>query len=98
MHSYHEGLPGFSPAQLLHDGCAECESRAGSRDHGIANLDRHNFRLAWQRSAQWNTVGVPDIARAEIPMLSVLWSVQLHLERYGFPIGQLPGHLVVLDD
>jgi hypothetical protein len=90
MHSYHEGLPGFSPRQILHDGCEECEARAASTDHGIAHLDRQNFARAWERSAAWNRTGLADVALAERPMLSVLWSIQLHLERRGIPIGQVP--------
>jgi hypothetical protein len=90
MHSYHDALPGFSPEQILHDGCGECESRAASRNHGIANLDTGNFARAWQRAARWNRSGLPDIARAEVPMLDVLWAVQCQLERVGIPIGSLP--------
>jgi hypothetical protein len=29
-HNFHEGLPGYGEAQILHDGCAECEARARS--------------------------------------------------------------------
>ena len=90
MHDYHDGLAGYSARQLLHDGCGECESRAKSVSHGISTLDRQNFVIAWQRAAEWNRTGLPDIARAEMPMLSVLWSVQIQLERYGIPIGELP--------
>jgi len=90
MHAYHEQLPGYSAAQLLHDGCEECENRAKERDGGIAHLDRQNFAKAWVRAAAWNREGVPDVARAELPMLAMLWSVQLQLERLGVPIGQLP--------
>ncbi len=90
MHDYHEGLPGWSEAQILHDGCGECEARAQSRNHGIANLDKWNFARAWQRAAQWNTDGLPDLAKAEVPMLDVLWAVQCKLENYGVPIGTVP--------
>jgi hypothetical protein len=89
-HDYHDALPGFSEAQILHDGCAECEARATYPEHGIAQLDRHNFVMAWGRAAQWNTHGLPDIAAAEVPMLRVLWAIQLHMERLGTPIGTLP--------
>ncbi len=92
MHDYHEGLPGFSEAQILHDGCGECEARAQNRNHGIANLDKHNFARAWHRAAQWNTDGLRDLAKAEIPMLDVLWAVQVKLENYGVPIGMVPGN------
>jgi hypothetical protein len=89
-HDYHDGLPGFSAAQILHDGCGECEARAASPEHGIGNLDRGNFVRAWHRAAEWNTHGLPDVAEAEVPMLRVLWAVQLKLENLGVPIGTLP--------
>jgi len=90
MHDYHEQLPGFSPNQLLHDGCEECETRAAGPSHGIANLDRTNFVLAWHRATEWNRSGLPDLANAERPMLNAIWAIQLQLERYGTPIGSLP--------
>jgi hypothetical protein len=90
VHTYHEGLPGYSPAQILHDGCPECEARAQSRNLGIAHLDRYRFAHAWQRAAEWNSQGLADISAAERPMLDVLWAVQIKLEEYGVPIGQLP--------
>lgn len=89
-HDYHEQLPGFSPAQVLHDGCRECEHRALRSDHGMASLDTANFARAWSRAAQWNKSGLADVAVAEIPLLSVLWAVQVQLERIGVPIGTLP--------
>jgi hypothetical protein len=92
-HDYHDGLLGYSPAQILHDGCAECEQRAASPDHGISHLDRRNFIRAWRRAAKWNTDGIPDLAQAEVPMFRVLWAVQLKLERLGIPIGALPASL-----
>lgn len=90
MHDYHEGLPGYSPDQILHDGCGECEDRAVSRNHGIAFLDRGNFARAWARAEEWNRTGLPDIAKSEVPMLDVLWAVQCQLENFGVPIGQVP--------
>lgn len=90
MHDYHDGLPGFDPAQILHDGCQECEQRSDATDGGLAHLDRQNFALAWQRSAQWNRSGLANLSRAEIPLLNILWSVQIKLEQYGVPIGEVP--------
>jgi hypothetical protein len=90
MHDYHEKLPGFDPAQILHDGCGECETRSASRNHGIAHLDRTNFLRAWGRAAAWNQHGLSNIAGAEVPMLGVMWAIQCQLENYGVPIGQLP--------
>lgn len=90
MHSYHEGLPGFSAAQILHDGCGECEARAKEPAGGLGRLDSVNFARAWVRAAEWNRNFVLDMAVAEIPLLSALWAVQLKLESCGFPIGQVP--------
>jgi hypothetical protein len=90
MHDYHDGLPGFSEAQILHDGCGECEARAASRNLGIAHMDRTRFARAWARAAAWNKGGVPDVSKAEMPMLDVLWAVQVKLEEHGVPIGQVP--------
>jgi len=91
-HGYHEGLPGYTPQQILHAGCAECEARAREHSHGLAHLDQHRFAYAWQRAAQWRsgTGNLPDLDQAEIPLLEMLWSVQIQLERFGIPIGMLP--------
>jgi hypothetical protein len=89
-HDYHDTLPGFDPAQLLHDGCRECEYRSGLDSHGIQQLDRVNFARAWLRAADWKQRGLPDISQAEAPMLNTLWAVQVQLERWGQPIGVLP--------
>jgi hypothetical protein len=98
MHDYHDGLPGFSGYQMLHDGCGECESRAASSDHGIGTLDKWNFERAWRRSALWNRNGVTDLSHAERPMLTVLWSVQVQLERHGAPIGEVPRVMTLSDE
>lgn len=90
MHDYHEVLPGYDPAQILHDGCVECEARAESRDCGISSLDHGNFERAWQRAAEWNTRGLANIASAEVPMLDALWAVQCKLQVYGISVGVLP--------
>jgi hypothetical protein len=92
-HDYHDVLPGFDSAQILHDGCDECEYRAALATHGITQLDRDNFARAWTRAAEWNQLGLSGISRAEVPMLKTLWAVQVQLERWGVPIGVLPeGH------
>ncbi len=90
MHDYHDALPGYEPAQILHDGCNECERRSQLPDHGIADLDLLQFTLAWERAAAWNKRGLDNVSRLEQPALSALWAVQLQLERLGCPIGVLP--------
>ena len=88
MHDYHEGLPGFAETQILHDGCGECEARAASFGHGLVHLDRGTFFRAYARAAEWNQDGLLDLARAEIPLLTILWELQIKLESYaGQPIG-----------
>jgi hypothetical protein len=92
MHAYHENLPGYDEAQILHDGCDQCEQRGTSRNLGIAYLDRIRFARAWHRAAQWNQGQLDDrtLSKAELPMLDALWAVQCQLENYGNPIGQVP--------
>ena len=89
-HDYHDNLPGYDPAQILHDGCAECEARAKLDSHGISELDSRNFARAWLRAADWNQRGLTNISKTEAPMLNALWSVQVQLERWGIPIGIIP--------
>jgi hypothetical protein len=91
-HSYHEGRPGYSPDQVLHDGCAECASRGANVALGIASLDPQNFARAWSRAADWHREGVYNVSDAEAGLLRAIWSVQLQLERIGWPIGELPCH------
>ena len=93
-HSYHEGQPGYSPAQILHDGCLECAGRGERVWLGIASLDRQSFARAWERAAAWHREGVYDVSDAESGLLRVLWAVQVQLERLGVPIGELPSAVV----
>lgn len=90
MHSYHEGLTGFSPAQILHDGCPECEHRATQTAGGLAYLDKTNVARAWARAAVWNGGGLADVSMAEMPLLNTLWAVQVQLENFGIRIGAMP--------
>lgn len=90
-HDPHEFLPGFSAAQVLHDGCTECKERSQQPDRGISNLDPEAFGRAWRRAAARGKRGLNDTALAEVPMFQALWAVQVQLERRGVPIGELPG-------
>jgi hypothetical protein len=90
MHAFHEGLPGYDPAQILHDSCNECERRSNLPGHVIADLDLTGFRAAWERAIRWNKVGLVNLSHAEMPALSALWAVQLQFERLDMPIGMLP--------
>lgn len=91
VHDYHDALPGYSPAQILHDHCGECETRGRVPWDAIARLDRGNFARAWERASAWNRTGLPDISVAESDVLRILWVVQLQLERRGIAIGTMPG-------
>lgn len=90
MHVYHDRLLNFHPDQILHDGCPECEARAAEPDHGIAHLDAVRFERAWVRAAVWQTRGLATVSNAELPMLKVLRTIQVQLERRGIPLGQCP--------
>ena len=90
MHDYHEDLSGFDAAQILHDGCAECEERGADVARAIAHLDSSNFERAWVRATTWNRLGLNNVSRAERPLLCALWAIQVHLERRGIEIGEVP--------
>jgi len=93
-HDYHDALPGFDPAQILHDGCGECERR--SRDVALALdvMDMPTFRRAWRRAYDhWASEGngTGELSQAEYPLLHVLWVLQVLLARHGLPLqGRLP--------
>lgn len=81
----------YSPTQIFHDGCGECAARVASANRGVSTLDGRTFREAWRRAAAWNQSGLPDVCGTEAPLLSVLWAVQVQLERTcGLPPGELP--------
>lgn len=90
VHGPHEGQPGYSPAQILPDGCGECARRGADVPLAIASMDAQNFARAWRRAADWNRAGLPDISETEAPLLQVLWSIQIQFENRGFPIGECP--------
>lgn len=91
MHDYHEQLPGYSPGQILHDGCGECEERGKRADHGLSSLDVWSFERAWNRAAAWELVGVADLSECERGLLLTLASVQRQLQQRGIPFGVPPG-------
>lgn len=89
-HDAHESYPTYGAAQVLYDGCAECDWRSEHPDVAISHLDVQSFAAAWERAAAWQRGGLPDISHAEVPVLRVLWAVQCQLERLGSPIGEVP--------
>ena len=89
-HDYHEAHPSYSPAQVLHDGCGECDMRSRMPNVAIGHLDPVRFAAAWHRAADFGRGQVDDASDAEVPVLHLLWAVQVQLERRGIPIGVLP--------
>ena len=89
-HSYHEGQPGYSPAQVLHDGCEECEFRGKNVWTAISYLDTAGFAMAWARAAAFERGQLSDVCETEIPLLQALSSIQVQLERRGIPFGEIP--------
>lgn len=96
-HDYHDALPGFHQDQILHDGCAECEHRAENVERALGHLDHKNFERAWRRAADQFASTPPSghyggrRSVAEMPLLTALWGVQVHLQRRGVPLGEVPG-------
>jgi hypothetical protein len=96
MHEYHEGLPGYDPSQIWHDGCGECEARGADPQWGMGHLDRERFARAWARAADCNRMTTeddyrPTMSKAEEPLLAMFWRIQVMLERNcGIPLGTLP--------
>jgi hypothetical protein len=96
-HDYHEGLDGYHPDQILHDGCAECEHRGENVERSIGQMDHKRFVKAWRRAADQLATTPPSGERggprsaAEMPTLAALWAVQVHLQNRGVPLGEVPG-------
>lgn len=71
-HDYHEGLPGYSPGQLLVDGCKECEHRANNIPLALRSMDRETYERALGRALKMSNEGLPDVSQAEWPVLEVI--------------------------
>jgi hypothetical protein len=89
-HDFHAGQPDYSAAQILHDGCGACSYRSSHPDMAIARLDVDAFAAAWKRAADWQHGSLSDVSEAEVPVLRALWSVEVQMERLGFPVGTVP--------
>jgi hypothetical protein len=89
MHAYHEKLPGYSPNAILHEGCEECEARAGI--HGLAYLDWKNSRRVVERAIRWRNDGLSDTNATEIKLLADVWTMLVWLENNTeLSVGGLP--------
>ena len=89
-HDRHEGQPGYSPQQILHDHCRECEYRGDAVWPAINYLDMAAFANAWIRAVQYGRGELADVSAAEVALLRTLWAIQVQFERRGVPIGSLP--------
>ena len=78
VHAYHEALPGYSPNAVLHEGCEECESRAGI--HGLGLLDWKNSRRVVERAVKLHREGLADTNNVEAKLLRDVWTVLVWLE------------------
>ena len=90
-HDAHEAHPGYSPQQILKDGCAECRQRSASPWLAISHMDRETFGRAWGRAIAFERGQIDDVSHAEVPVLRVLWALALKFEERGFLLGPVPG-------
>lgn len=90
-HGPHESQPGYSPAQLLKDGCGECAARSASPWLAIQHMDTRTFERAWQRAVAFERGQLNDVCETEIPVLRIMWAVALQFERKGFSLTHAPG-------
>jgi hypothetical protein len=89
-HDNHRAVPGYSPSQVLFDGCRECDHLGLRPALAIGHMDTETFALAWQRAAISGSEGLADIAEAEVLLLDILHAVQVQLRAYGLSVGELP--------
>lgn len=94
-HDYHEGQPGFDPAQILKDGCAECGDRSERLDVAINYLDPVTFAKAWHRATEYGHGELEHASAAEVPLLRALFALQVQFERIsGLRPGLLPAPFI----
>jgi hypothetical protein len=90
-HDYHEGAPNYNQHQLYYDGCDECKFRAA----GQYPFEKVDLKFAWGRAVRFEQGRLDPaeqpISEAEAPVLRLLWSLIVQLERHGIPLGQFPG-------
>lgn len=87
VHAYHDGLAGFDPRNVLHDGCEECESRAAAGIDGVLALDGANRLQLWDDmlAYEWGT-GVSigrNPSRADHRVMRTLYLVAVLMEGFG---------------
>jgi hypothetical protein len=74
-HTYHEGLPDFTPNRILHDGCHECELRARNPAIALKLMDKPTFQRAWDRAYAWQKEGLIP-GELECAVLETIWVVR----------------------
>lgn len=100
-HVYHEAQPNYDERQVLHDGCPECLHRSADPVMFFAHADNATFARAWKRAFDWKASRgggwdvTGELSHAELPILNILWGIQVCLERAGVPLtGEIPyGHI-----
>jgi len=94
-HDHHPSLGGYDPHQVWFDGCDVCGERSKGLPMSMMELDAQKFREAWLRAFWWQHDDDTSLklSQAEIPLLKLLWAMQVALERfYGWPVGSLPAN------
>jgi hypothetical protein len=96
-HAFHEGLPGYDPGSIWHDGCYECELRAADPVQGLHILDAGNALRAWtdMLALRWHGGGGLDrrVSRCDALLFDALYQVAVWLERSGMSPGLVEAHL-----
>jgi hypothetical protein len=92
-HDIHAGPEGA----VLWDECGECRYRSEHPDMAISHMDPRSLAEAWARAMEWNAGDLRDVTSAELPVLRILWAVQVQLEQRGFPLGRIPSAVGSLD-
>jgi hypothetical protein len=97
VHAYHDGLAGYDPSNVLHDGCEECEGRAADGIQGLQALDETNFARLLNKmvDAEFIDDRYPEtISHADATLCGTLYAIAVLLERH-FKIDpeDLPLHL-----
>lgn len=84
-HSLHSKLPGFDRANVLHDGCPECEHRAQDPLEGLLKLDRQNIDQLWQdmRDIKWSGGKGPtrNYSECDLKLIQTLYLIGVLAER-----------------
>lgn len=97
MHAFHEGLAGYHPEQILHDGCPECEDRAAMGVDALGHLDDFARIRAWRlmRAEKWSggeSVGYP-VSVLDWTLANTLYAVAVFMERCGIKPDEIEARL-----